>query len=85
LQDEFSNISDFADFLPVHLALPIGGVLAERNIFSPLFLFVKMSPVNLAVASGNGNMFFTQKLHVQMANIHRSPQSQTKTQPWPSL
>jgi hypothetical protein len=29
--------------------------------------------------------YFTQKLHVQMANSHRSPQSQTNTQPMPSF
>ncbi len=43
----------------------IGGVIAERNILSPFCLFVKTLPVNLAVASGNGNRFCTQKLHVQ--------------------
>ncbi len=40
------------------------------------------SPINKAVASGK-NTFFTQKLHIQMANGHRSPQSQTNTQPMP--
>jgi hypothetical protein len=34
----------------------IGAVMAERNIFlSPLCLFAKTSPLNWAVASGNGN------------------------------
>ncbi len=32
LQDECSNNRDFADFWGVHLALPIGGVIDERNI-----------------------------------------------------
>jgi hypothetical protein len=72
-------------FWGVHLALPIGGVIADSNILSRFCPFVKTSPVNLAVASGNGNMVFTQKLHVPMANSHRSPQSQTKTQPMPSF
>ncbi len=49
--------------------------------FVPLCLFVKTSPVNLAVVSENGNMYFEQKLHVQMENSHRSPQSQSKSQP----
>jgi hypothetical protein len=58
-------------FWGVHLELPIGGVIAERK-FVPLCLFVNTSPVNLAVANGNGNMYFkqTKKLHVQMANSH---------------
>jgi hypothetical protein len=38
-----------------------GDVIAERNILSPLYLIVKTSPFNLAVASGNGNMFSAQK------------------------
>jgi hypothetical protein len=68
-------------FWGVHLALPIGGVIAERNILYHLpIYFGKTSPVNLAVASGNGNMYFKQKLHVQMAKSHGSPQSQSKTQ-----
>jgi hypothetical protein len=40
--------------------------IAERNILSPLCLLPKTSPLNLAVASGNGNRIFTQKLHVQI-------------------
>jgi hypothetical protein len=46
----------------------IGAVIAVRNFFTPLCLFRQTSPNNLAVASGNGNRFFTQKLHVQIAN-----------------
>jgi hypothetical protein len=34
---------------------------------------------------GKGNRFFTQKLHVHLANSHRSPQSQTNTQPMPAF
>jgi hypothetical protein len=41
------------------------------------------SPINYAGASGKGNMLFTQNLHVQMANSHRSPLSETNTQPMP--
>jgi hypothetical protein len=55
----------------------IGAVIALRNIFTPLCLFIQTSPNNLAVASGNGNRFFTQKLHVQVANKLRSPQYRT--------
>jgi hypothetical protein len=35
-------------------------------------LIVKTSPINKAVASGNGKRFVTQKLHVQIANKPRS-------------
>jgi hypothetical protein len=56
----------------------IGGVIAERSILYPLCLFVKTSSFNLAEASGNGNRFFTQKFHVQIANNPRSPQSQAE-------
>jgi hypothetical protein len=50
----------------------IGAVIAGRNIFTPLYLFIQTSPNNLAVASRNGNRFFTQKLYVQFANkLHR--------------
>jgi hypothetical protein len=55
----------------------IGGVIAERNILSPLCLLVETSPFNLAFARGNGNRYFTQKLHVKIANNPRSSQSQT--------
>jgi hypothetical protein len=60
----------------------IGAVIAEPEgkILSPLCLLVKTSPFILAVASGNGNRFFTQKLHVQIANKPRSPQSQMDAQ-----
>jgi hypothetical protein len=66
-------------FLGDHLALLIGRVIAERNILSRFAFSSRRRPVNLVVARGNGNMVFTQKL--QIANSHRSPQSQTKTQP----
>jgi hypothetical protein len=40
------------------------------------------SHINQAGApGGKENRFSSQKLHVQMAKSHRSPQSQTKTQP----
>ncbi len=45
-------------FWGVHLALPIGGVITERNILTPLPLFVETMPVLKAVASGNGNIEF---------------------------
>jgi hypothetical protein len=51
----------------------IEGVIAERNILSPLCLLVETSPF----ASGNGNRYFTQKLHVKIANNPRSSQAQT--------
>jgi hypothetical protein len=57
----------------------IGGVIAERKIFSLLCLLVKKT-LNLAVAGGNGNRFFTQKLNVQIEKSPRSPQFQTDAQ-----
>ncbi len=56
----------------------IDAVIAVRNIFTPLCLFIQTSTNNLAVAGGNGNGFFTQKLHVQIANKLRSPKCRTK-------
>jgi hypothetical protein len=73
LQDDFSTNGDFVVFwgspiityLKSQLDAPIciGGVIAERNILSPLCLIVQTSPLNLALASGNRNRFCTQKLH----------------------
>jgi hypothetical protein len=40
------------------MALPIGGVITERNILTPLPLFVETMPIKKAVASGNGNIEF---------------------------
>jgi hypothetical protein len=51
----------------------IGGVTAEWKIMSPLCLFGKTLPNNFAAASGNGNMFFTQKLQVQSTNFPQPP------------
>ncbi len=45
----------------------IGAVRAMNNILSPLCLFVETMPINKAEASGNGNRFLTQKLHVQIS------------------
>jgi hypothetical protein len=59
------------------MRLYFGGVIAERNILSPLCLLVETAPFNLAFASGNGNRYFTQKLHVKIENNPRSSQSQT--------
>jgi hypothetical protein len=42
----------------------IGAVITVRKIFTPLCLFLQTSPNNLAVASGNKNRFFTQKLQI---------------------
>jgi hypothetical protein len=53
----------------------IGGV--DRNILSPL---TSASPFNLAVSRGNGNRFFAQKLHVEIANNPQSPHSQIESQ-----
>ncbi len=58
----------------------IGAVGAENNILSPLCLFVETMPIKKAVASGNGNSFFAQKLYVQFANKPRSPQCRSEVQ-----
>jgi hypothetical protein len=36
----------------------IGAVIKERNILTPLPLFVQTMPIQKAVTSGNGNMEF---------------------------
>jgi hypothetical protein len=48
-----------------------GAVTAVRNIFTPLRLFIQTSPNNLAVASGHGNRFFTQKPLME-PHLHQS-------------
>jgi hypothetical protein len=82
LRDEYSNNWEFADFLGGSPGITYWRSYSWEEHFVPLCLFVKTSPVYLPVASGNGNMFFTQKLHVQIANNPRSPQSQTESQWW---
>jgi hypothetical protein len=42
--------------------------------------FVETSPINKAVASGNGNRFLTQTRHIQIANNPRSPKCQTEAE-----
>jgi hypothetical protein len=39
----------------IRCAKTIGAVITERNIFAPLCIFIMTSPINKAVASGNGN------------------------------
>jgi hypothetical protein len=51
---------------------------------TPLCLFIQTSPIDFAVASGNGNRLFTGKLHVQITNKVRSPQYQTKAPSFPT-
>ncbi len=36
----------------------IGGVITERNILTPLPLFVQTMPIQKAVTGGNGNIEF---------------------------
>jgi hypothetical protein len=48
--------------------------------FAALCLFVETSPINYAGKSGKRNRYFIQKLHLQMANSYRWPQSQTDVQ-----
>jgi hypothetical protein len=51
--------------LGVYMASPIQKVITERNILTPLRLFIMTSPINKAVASGKGYRLFTEKQHVQ--------------------
>ena len=48
--------------------------------FAALRLFVMTSPINKAVASGNGKRLFTEKRHVQIANNPRSPKCQIEAE-----
>jgi hypothetical protein len=53
----------------------------ERNILTPLCLFIMPSPINKDVANGNGKKLFTEKnRHVQIANNPGSPQCQTEAE-----
>jgi hypothetical protein len=60
------------------MASPIGAVITERKILTPLRLFIQTSPIDFAEASGNRNRLFTGKLHVQITDKLRSQQYQTK-------
>ncbi len=79
MQDEYLNIGGLTYLRLVKKSISsantgtIGAVITERNILTPLHLFVMTSPINKAVASGNGNRLFTEKRHVQIANNPRSP------------
>ena len=45
----------------------IGAVMTEKNILTPLPLFVQTMPIQKAVTSGNGTTeSFTEKVHVQI-------------------
>jgi hypothetical protein len=52
----------------------IGAVITERNVLTPLRLFVVTMPIQKAVASRKGNRLFTDLLQVQIKNNPRSPQ-----------
>ncbi len=79
--------SNLQDESSINLALPIqkanwmrqsiGAVRAEKNILSPLCLFVETLPINKAVASKHGKRILTQEWHVQIANKRRSSQCRT--------
>jgi hypothetical protein len=70
LQDEYSNIGEFTWHRPIKKSISCantnGAVITERNILTPLHLFIMISPINKAVASGNGNRLFIEKRHVQI-------------------
>ncbi len=44
----------------------IGAVITERNILTPLLLFVVTMPIQKAVASGKGNNDIAEEGHVQI-------------------
>ncbi len=52
MQDDYS----------VYITSPIGAVITERNILTPLPLFVETMPILKAVASGKGNNEFYREM-----------------------
>jgi hypothetical protein len=82
LQDENLNIWGFTLHRlikkSIRCANTIGAVITERNTLTPLCLFIMTLPFNKAVASGNGNRFFTWKQHVQIANDPRRHNARTR-------
>jgi hypothetical protein len=49
---------------PFVRANTIGAVITERNILTPLLLFVQTMPIQKAVTSGNGNnAFYRESTH----------------------
>ncbi len=66
MQDKYSDIGG----LTLHRLIKklissantIGAVKTEMNILTPLQLFVMTSPINKAVATGKGNIFFYTKM-----------------------
>jgi hypothetical protein len=72
LQYEYSTIGGLHDinYLKNQLDAPIlyAPSITERKVSTPLCLFNQTSPIDFAVASGNGNRLFTGKLHVQITN-----------------
>ncbi len=63
LQDNYSNIGGFTQHRLIKKSISsantIGAVITELNTLTPLHLFVMISPINKAVASGKGNRLFT--------------------------
>ncbi len=46
----------------------IGAVISDRYNLTPLRLIVMTMPIQKAVTSGDGNIVFTEKVHIQIAN-----------------
>jgi hypothetical protein len=63
-------------FPPILLHGFRGGEALDK--FSTLFLFVKTSLIDWALAGENGNKEFCRKRQVQVSNSPRSPQFRTK-------
>ncbi len=72
MQDEYSDHWGFTWHSLIkkliRCANTIGAFITERKILTPLCLFIQTSPIDFAVASGNGNRLFAGKLHVQITN-----------------
>jgi hypothetical protein len=58
LQDDYAVILHRLIKKSIVRANTIGAVITERNILTPLPLFVQTMPIQKAVNSGNGNIEF---------------------------
>jgi hypothetical protein len=76
LQDKFFEHFGFTWHRLFKSQLDAGAVIVVRKIYNSA---LPIHP-DIAVARGNGNKFFTQKLHVQIANKLRSLQCRIKVQ-----
>ncbi len=82
MQDEYSDHWGFTWHRLIKKSFgctnTIGAVITERKILTLFCLFIQTSPIDFAVASGNGNRLLAGKLQLQITNKLRSPQCQCK-------